>query len=222
MIFAKRRFCEILSAWTIAISCLPAFSLSEEVASTYRKYQDGPLQIKEFKATPAKHAGGDAYTQCSIEFRFNYTYEKRDKLFVTTLTSFDAFSVFLPEKSWWKQQASPAILDHEQGHFDIAEVNALRLQIAFAKSFNNKRKIQGTGTTYDAAVKELRGSLSKVMQLANEQATQAHLDYDASTMHGMRYRRQGEQRRIQKATLQQLNKELTSLRKSKMASQGVE
>lgn len=176
-----------------------------------RTYAEGPLKIEEFRGPPDRFAGGDAYTATKVHFEFKWSIAAENGVYTATLTSFDAYAVFLPEKSWWTRRAAKEILDHEQGHFDIAEMTARRLQLVFGKVFAQKQKIQTKGPSRDAATKALEDKLNQIIKIANDQTNQDDEQYDAITRHGMRYGRQAEFRRVQKATLKQLAEKLDAL-----------
>ena len=183
-------------------------------AAKARRYEDGPLRIEEFRGKPKVSLGGDAYTSATVKFGFSYSITESNQTVTATLTSFTAFAVFLPDKSWWSKRAVPELLGHEQGHFDIAEITARRLEYTFAKAIAQNRKIQATGANRDAAVKALEQDLQRVINVANEQAIQDNRDYDASTLHGLRFGRQDEFRRVQQATLKRLAKRLATIKKA--------
>lgn len=190
------------------IPYLDANLAAKEPQQSFRRYQEGPLKIQEFTGVPDETLFGDAYTATSVEFRFRYKVRNEGKRFVARLIHFDAYSVFLPERSWWKNSASPSLLDHEQGHFDIAETTARRIQLAFDKSMAGKKWIESAGDTSVAATRKLRGTLTKVIDLANARMEQENRDYDRATRHGMRFRDQSEFRGFQKRTLERLEQSL--------------
>ena len=194
----------------VLVSCYP-LSADERQQDQARRYEDGPLKIKEFRGKPDDRSGGDAFTYCTVHFEFTYEVRPSRGMFTATLTSFKAFALFFPDKSWWIERAPRDLLDHEQGHFDIAEATARRLEYTFAKAFSEKRRIQARGTSQDTAITALRSKLNQVVNVANEQATQDNLNYDAMTLHGTRLSRQAEHRRIQKATLVRLAKKISQL-----------
>ena len=135
----------------------------------------------------------------------NYEYDSKleGDQFRTRLSAIEAYAVFLPKDSWWRAQKSESLLDHEQGHFDIAELAARRLQHAF-----NKTLQAGIGSTQQDAIRAMEAKLSKILQLVNEQAVNENAEYDRITSHGSNRRAQIEQRRIQRLSLRRLEKEL--------------
>ena len=204
---------------TVNVGCLflvlvsSTFAAAEEKKPALRKFSDGPLRIEEFQGKPDLAINGDAYTASRVEFKYEFAAEQKNGQVEVRLTKFEVFSVFLPKSSWWKSSAKKSLLDHEQGHFDIAETAARRIQLGFDKIFASKKTIRGSGPTREKAIKQLTEKLRRVVELANEQVDQENLDYDSRTSHGMSPRNQAEHRRVQKATLDRLAKELKSVRK---------
>ncbi len=68
---------------------------------------------------------------------------------------------FIPSKSWkdTKKNLTPAILKHEQGHFDIAEINARRLRKLFKEYIRKNPKSKSLGkdmtTMFHAAIEKM-------------------------------------------------------------------
>jgi len=187
--------------------------VAEEKLPAMRKFADGPLRIEEFQGKPDRTQFGDAYTANRVEFKYEFNFEEENGDVMAQLKSFEAFSVFLPQVSWWKSTARDFLLDHEQGHFDIAEATARRIQLGFEKVLADQKRIRARGATKKEAAEKLTAKLSRVMKVANDRANQDNEEYDSITSHGMRRRIQAEQRHVQKATLDRLAAELKVARK---------
>jgi hypothetical protein len=67
-----------------------------------------------------------AYSSVAIGYSFKMEKGK---------TVFDAFGLFIRSKSWIKEY-NMAVLNHEQGHFDIAEIYARKLEQAVGEMKN--------------------------------------------------------------------------------------
>ncbi len=198
-------------AWLLLLTLLTTGVLAEEKQTKLRRFADGPLRIEEFKGKPDR-LSGDAYTANRVDFKYDYVLTGKGGRVEARLKTFEAYSLFLRESSWWKSSAREFLLDHEQGHFDIAEAAARRAQLGFDKVFAEKKVIRAYGATKEEAIKKLSDKISRVMKVANEQATEDNREYDAITSHGMRPRIQAEQRHVHKATLDRLAKELEAVR----------
>lgn len=182
-----------------------------EIANTAdppeRKYSMGALRISEFKGEGGTSSAGNAYTSTRTKFSYRFRVTRlTDNRFAAELESINVYSVFLPDSSWWNSPPNAELLDHEQGHFDIAEIAARRVQLAFQSSDINK--IQGTGTTPKQAERSLVEKLRHVANVADKQIMAENLEYDSTTGHGSWRRHQKERRRIHQLTLEKLEKRL--------------
>lgn len=208
----------LAASWGVLTLCwLTAGSLlaDDPVSKTtkQRRYAQGPLRADEFRAKPNRQASGYALTMARVMFNYRFELQQlQDKKFEATLNAFESFSVFLPEESWWNYHSDETLLGHEQGHFDIAEIAARRVQLAFDRRMSDSKKVTATGSTAKAAQQELMKKLDKVMQIVNDQAVAENKEYDLRTRHGMRFNNQAEHRRIQLLTLERLG---NSLKKSR-------
>ncbi|MGH7821023.1 MAG: DUF922 domain-containing protein, partial [Candidatus Binatia bacterium] len=95
-----------------------------------------------------------------------------------------ARAVFLPDQSWARAAPSSALLAHEQGHFDLAEVYARRLR-------DRLRKEVAPLCPGSAAAAAAQRIYDEVLDAAEAES----LRYDSETAHGQRL---DEQRRWRK------------------------
>ena len=184
--------------------------------SKQRRYDQGPLKYSEFRQNSKDSMPGHAQTIAQVMYQYKTFIKQtaRDR-FEVRLTSLETYSVFLRSQSWWNHPESEELLDHEQGHFDIAEISARRLELSFRETLKNGKPIRGTGKSKRAANYDLEQKLQKVFDLANEQSLDENRQYDQQTRHGARHGQQSEFRRIQKLTLEKLAKELGGSQKAK-------
>jgi hypothetical protein len=174
----------------------------------HRRYVDGPLQISDFQAKPPDHNLSAAYTAVRVLLRYRYRTQTQNGQIKVRLKSINVFSVFVRDQSWWAPLADKRLLDHEQGHFDIAEACARRAQLHFNAMFERDASLTASGQTTSAAARQLSHRIERLLRRFNDAATLAHQEYDRITHHGNRWRTQAEQRRVQKATLNRLAKQL--------------
>jgi len=88
-------------------------------------------------------------------------------------------AVFLPDRSWVRGAASGALLAHEQGHFDLAEVYARRL----------RRRLRDEVTPYCPG-KAAAAAAQRVYDDVLDAAERESARYDADTDHGQRSEQQ--------------------------------
>ena len=112
--------------------------MNAAVTAKERRFDAGPLKIREFVGNPARQ-NGDAKTMARVMFQYEFTSRRTSKNRVAVrLSSFHAYSVFLPKESWWRPSARAELLDHEQGHFDLVEIAARRVTLVVERMFKKK------------------------------------------------------------------------------------
>jgi hypothetical protein len=190
-----------------------------DVSKPDRPYNDGPLTEADFQGqrpTSGKLAGSpfQAYLFLDINWSSQYRTAVRGRVATAYLTQFDATAASDTSKSWhrWGKNKSE-LLDHEQGHFDITQIHALRLEIKFRKLLAAKKPPAGTGQTEAAAVEGLNNLLDKQCRAAKAVCDEENVEYDRLTTHGAALEKQRELRRVQQETLRQLNEELKRVKK---------
>jgi hypothetical protein len=98
------------------------FHFQKNVGDTIRWSAGRQLTFDDFQATPkpSNNQSSDtlAVCSCSIEYTLKIV-DGKIKIY--------AFAVFSQKRSWMIRKTD-FILQHEQGHFDIAEIYALRFQ----------------------------------------------------------------------------------------------
>jgi Bacterial protein of unknown function (DUF922) len=103
------------------------------------------LTWDDFKARPDNNSTNAALTSSGIEFKYGYS----NAQFTFTINC-----MFEKNKSWGKVKTD-YILAHEQGHFDISEIHARKLNKALKYySFNITTAAKDIGTVYDRLMKE--------------------------------------------------------------------
>jgi hypothetical protein len=104
----------------LVLGCLPALGQSPP---DYTWPQHPRLTWDDFKGQPPKSA---SYPSTVSDTGFKYQLACRNGLL-----DIDAAAFFSPGGSWVKPDSkTPELLSHEQGHFDMAELYALRLRKA--------------------------------------------------------------------------------------------
>jgi hypothetical protein len=190
-----------------------------DVSKSDRPYDDGPLTAADFQGerpTSGKLAGSpfQAYLFLDINWSSQYRSAVRGRVVTAYLTQFDATAASDISKSWhrWGKNKSD-LLDHEQGHFDIIQIHALRLEIKFRKLLGAKKPPAGTGDSEAAAVKALHEVLDKECRATKAVADEENVEYDRVTIHGAALEKQRELRRVHQETLKQLTAELKRVKK---------
>jgi len=151
---------------------LPVFCLIGADNPVNLIYHDNDylLRWKDFKGTP--EGGYESYSAMSyVGFRMGYKgTAKMDSL------QFVVEAFFNPDRSWRRVDTSAHLLEHEQIHFDIAELYTRKLkeQLSLATlQYSN----------YQSTVKTLEGTIRKDMNRADSL-------YDADTDNSMNREKQ--------------------------------
>lgn len=200
---------QLLILSILALSAMCACSFADSKASSKpRRYEEGPLRRDEFRGSVDAKSPADAATLTRVMIQYTFNARSIDGRVESQITSIKVFSVFLPSASWWRPDAGDELLDHEQGHFDVAEIAARKLQLAVRRRLAANSTIIGVGTDRTSADKNLAEKIRKLMQASNAQAVQENKEYDRATRHGNRLRAQRDWRRVQQATLLRLEKML--------------
>jgi hypothetical protein len=173
---------------------------ADSSASAPRNYADGPLAPADFRAAvpdpqPVKD-GVKLRAMTDVEIRYTTRYrwdEPTPGKVSARLTRFDCQAVLLPEKCWNKEPDDRRLLDHEQGHFDITEINARRAQQTFDQLIADQRLV-GNGSDERSAVSDLDKKVHDEMQKVFDRERDEQIKYDRVTNHGRSFAAQAKQR----------------------------
>jgi hypothetical protein len=139
------------------------------------------LKWDDFRGNPPEDAAGDAATSLQI---------KAQPFMIKNRVRYDVYVLFNRNKSWARAQA-PQLLEHEQLHFDLAEVYARRI----------RRKIVELTQEGLKDVNLFNEAIHEILQESNA----ADQQYDTETLHGALDKKQEEWRK-------KINADLTALK----------
>ncbi|QDV24499.1 DUF922 domain-containing protein [Aureliella helgolandensis] len=198
------------AAQWLTFFCCWGVAVGKEPAALERPYELGPLTISEFIGRVEPGSTAQANTATRVRSKFRYSIRRSGRHFEAKITSITLFTVFLPQDSWWASHASTALLDHEQGHFDIAEINVRKAQLAIAQSKSNGKSMMVTKNSKQEASAAVVAMLDEQLQQVDSQIAADNLEYDRDTRHGLSSPKQSELRRIHQLTLEHLAEELAA------------
>lgn len=171
-------------------------------ADTVRTYAQGPLTADDFRGQPPDRAtlpGGNlpALASTTTELRYDCRYRsaRRDRTWTVWLTEFHAVAVLNRDKCWNLRKEDRQLLDHEQGHFDLAQVWAERAE-AGIKTAIERDEMRESRATEQAAIDALQAAIDRKMDTYRQGLVAADRDYDQVTRHGALAAKQAEQRRL--------------------------
>lgn len=196
--------------WAAAIVVVVQTAMAEEVQSPrLRKYEDGLLTKADFQAkvpTPLPVFGGvrlKAVISTGIYYNYRYKASLDGERVKLTLSEIEVYGAVTPAKSWNASPGDAALMDHEQGHFDISAISAAQAQAKISVMID-KGHLQGQGKDTAAAKKDLDDRLAKVFKECIDQLFQADRYYDKETRHGADLAAQARRRRLHKRLLREL------------------
>lgn len=176
----------------------------------FRRYADGPLTAADFAGKAPEQSPINmgiemvANTECEVRYEYRAAVQQRaPDLWTARITSFTCAAVVVPGKCWNTQPESRRVLDHEQGHFDVAEIGARRAQKHFT-SPSRDRKVATAGRDRRAAERKLDQEIKKAMQEVYDGLAKAQKTYDEETRHGTAILPQIRHREWQRAELEKL------------------
>jgi hypothetical protein len=195
--------CVCLGSWPMGYAdSLHADEPNSLLTNHARRYADGPLTAADFLAETKPDDSTlevDPRAYCATEVRWEYRYGQstRDRVITLRLERIDIYALVLRNESWNVRKDDKVLLDHEQGHFDLTHLHALRAQRHFAKLLQSGRAPESKGRTEQQAVQILEQQIRSEIEPFLTQAKLAHRRYDEATRHGELGGPQAEQRRQQ-------------------------
>ncbi len=181
---------------------------AREPVPSLRPYADGPLTAADFAGERPADAQTAAWSEFEYKWKHAYRLETNGTSRVATLTDIDIWASVRRDKSWNLRPRSAILLDHEQGHFDIAQTQALRARLQLLKDLGKVGVPQGRGRNTDEALQALDVALAKTLTELLDPAKKAHADYDEVTKRGDLAPEQALSRKVQRAALQAIIEEL--------------
>ena len=177
-------------------------------AEKSRRYADGPLTPDDFKLAAPDPVPTDAgismvaMTYAELRYSYHYRFEEKNGRATAWPVDVEVFAVMVRAKSWNTQPQSVRILDHEQGHFDLAEIHARRASEKLNKALADRKYI-GRGKTEAEARTDLESQLNKAFEALVDQLMAEQKEYDRATQHGLADAAQAEARKVQKEQLEE-------------------
>jgi hypothetical protein len=170
-------------------------------AEAARKHSDGPLTPADFRAAvpdPQPVADGlkmRAMTYTEIRYTTRYRWDESKPDHATAyLTRFNTYARLFSDKSWIKEPMDLRLLAHEQGHFDISEINARRAREKIKKLMADK-KLVGHGRDERSAIADLDKKIQDQMQTIFDEERTEQTEYDRATNHGRDFPAQDRERK---------------------------
>ncbi|MEK6233116.1 MAG: hypothetical protein N2C14_00235 [Planctomycetales bacterium] len=198
--FAGRPRALVGIAW--AIACV-ATAIGEDAKEPgWRRYREGPMTLADFQKPPPSPLPRSgrlqlrARTWTELMYRYRYQGDVENGKAKATATEVDLFAVIHRDKSWNGFPKDRALLDHEQGHFDLAEI-AARGARKLLKERVTEKVLTGEGPDRASAKADLARKIEFYLRAFTRQRDLADTAYDEQTRHGSNRAVQAEHRKKQ-------------------------
>lgn len=129
-----------------------------------------------------------AATAASLAWSYEYALERSGRSCLYRLVSIGSAAQFHPETSWARpEHRNAAILAHEQGHFDIAQIYKERFRSATRELVGQTHRCRGRSErrsrrNAEREIEKLVGSIYEDVWRSYRNEQEA---YDAATRHGI-------------------------------------
>jgi hypothetical protein len=196
----------------LAIAAATTASEADRKTATIktRPYADGPLAPDDFAGKPPATSPVNfgiemvANTECQVRYEYRTAIEhQRDGRWTARIKSFTCTAMVDREKCWNTLRESRRVLDHEQGHFDLAEIAARRAQQHFA-GLMREGNVLATARDRRTVERQVEALIKKEMESLYQSLNQAQKTYDEETRHGTAFLAQRRHRAYQRAELEKL------------------
>ena len=149
--------------------------------------KDRPLTWDDFKGTPDNSAKEDAAVSTTVHSDAEFEGTVGGSIKVTSVST---TATMEPDQSWVKEgKKSDDLLKHEQGHFDIAQIFALKKQQEMLGLVGKEFKDEAT----------LKQKIDEICKKNDEDRKKMNDDYDEQTKHGTDKKKQEDwNKKIQK------------------------
>lgn len=181
---------------------LPASVSAAEGEEDRRKYEAGPLTADDFRGQPPARAEMLANTATELRYEYRCRFEPAGQGTRAVLTAVEVYAYVRRDLSWNRQPQNQALMDHEQGHADICQVQCLLARLAF-RELQRTTGVQASGGSQSDAQAALGRKVAALIEEFRAARRHDDADYDRQTKHGSGSR-QSEWRRVQQETLRQL------------------
>lgn len=149
---------------------------------------DRPLVWSDFRGPvdPSAAPNTAATTAVSLNWMYSYRLERGRRRCVFEITEISNDARFHPDDSWaHPEHRTDIILEHEQGHFDLAQVHKLMLDREAAALIGESRNCGHV----DATVADVEARVTATVQPVKDRIwgdlQRIQAEYDAATQHGI-------------------------------------
>lgn len=171
--------------------------------SSWRAYRTGRITNDDYRMqAPPRRAGDpdarlDANMFTGLYFFTDYVFDVRSQKVKLKLKGIRFVGYVDQSRSWRRRDLDDALLDHEQGHFDINEIYVRRASALIHDRLRRPGGVQVVAPTRKQAEAALNERISELIEPVVYDLRKAHASYDQKTVHGTIQDRQKEARKTQ-------------------------
>ena len=122
----------------LGLVCGAAFAAEQR-----RKYDEGPLRAEDFAGQVREIPGKAANTATELRYEYRYRYQTSGKMTQVTLQSVEIHAYIRRDASWNRNPDDQRLLDHEQGHADISQIQCLQSAAGAARADPQRLPLHG-------------------------------------------------------------------------------
>lgn len=181
-------------------------ALAEDPPASVLRYGERPLKSSDFRAPvpderPAIEPRIEAFSHTEVRYQYQLRTRRRSGRWQAEIQSIDVEAVFIPEKSWNAQPGDARLLDHHQGHFDLAQIAALAVQSELDHLQRARRLPVGRGTSEASAQADLEMQIARLVRGHTDALQRDHDYFDQITRYGTLADVEARERQQQQETL---------------------
>jgi hypothetical protein len=135
----------------------PGSTRDEEV---YLWYSERPLEPRDFRGKvpeerPLEEPRIEAYSHTELRYHFDSRTRGRAGRYTAELANIAVHALLDRSQSWNAQPDDLRLLDHHQGHFDLAEITAREAERQLRALTRPPRRLVGRGRSEPEAIRDL-------------------------------------------------------------------
>lgn len=157
---------------------------------SWRLYSKGRITNEDYQMpAPPRRQGSpddplDAKMFTGLYFYTDFNFFVQRQQVTLQLKSIRFVGYVDRKRSWRRRELDAALLDHEQGHFDINEIYVRRAAALIRDQIRRPGGVQASARTRKQAEKVLNDKIGELIEPVVYDLRKAHASYDRQTFHG--------------------------------------